>query len=205
MAKPSFMPQAPMSTHAATAVVEDYGSQDGAYEKNRVEENHREYSYMLLGGSKMVYLTAARLVGIRFVATMSASADVLAMASMELDIGNIDEGTTITVKWRGKPVFIRHRTAEEIQAAVDTDITTLVDQQTDEERYVGPANWFVVLGVCTHLGCVPLPGQGDYKGWFCPCHGSHYDTSGRIRKGPAPLNLEVPEYSFMTDTLLKLG
>ena len=114
-------------------------------------------------------------------------------------------GTTITVKWRGKPVFVRHRTAEEIQAAVDTDITTLVDQQTDEERYVGPANWFVVLGVCTHLGCVPLPGQGDYKGWFCPCHGSHYDTSGRIRKGPAPLNLEVPEYSFMTDTLLKLG
>ena len=184
------------------------GSYDSQFEDARIapgDQSKRDFSYLLLGGSKMLYLTVARLLVIRFVSSMSASADVLAMASMELDIANIDPGSTITVKWRGKPVFVRHRTQEEIDAAVNVDVSTLVDQQTDAERLVGAPNWLVVLGVCTHLGCVPLPNQGEYKGWFCPCHGSHYDTSGRIRKGPAPLNLEVPEYSFLSDTLLKLG
>jgi len=195
------------TTTATADKVDHLGSYDTTFANNRLElgDNSRNYNYMLMAGSKMLYMTAARLALIRVVASMSASLDVLAMASMELEIGNIAPGTTVTVKWRGKPVFVRHRTQEEIDAALSVPVETLVDKQTDGERHVGPAHWLVVLGVCTHLGCVPLPGQGDYKGWFCPCHGSHYDTSGRIRKGPAPLNLEVPEYSFLTDTLLKLG
>jgi len=129
---------------------------------------------------------------------MSAAADVLAMASLEVDLSGIQEGETVTVKWRGKPVFIRHRTPDEIALAEGEDITGFRDPQTDAERVVDP-KYLVVIGVCTHLGCVPIAGAGDYNGWFCPCHGTHYDISGRIRKGPAPYNLEVPEYRFMDD------
>lgn len=126
---------------------------------------------------------------------MSASADVLALASAEFDIGGISEGTTITVKWRGKPVFIRHRTDGEIDTENAVNVASLRDQQTDAERVTDP-KWLIVLGICTHLGCVPISGAGEYNGWFCPCHGSHYDTSGRIRKGPAPLNMEIPPYTL---------
>ena len=126
---------------------------------------------------------------------MSASADVLALASAEFEIGAISEGTTITVKWRGKPVFIRHRTDAEVDTENAVSISGLKDPQTDAERVTDP-KWLVVLGICTHLGCVPITNAGDYHGWFCPCHGSHYDASGRIRKGPAPLNLEIPPYSL---------
>ena len=127
---------------------------------------------------------------------MSASADVLALASAEFDVGAVAPGKTITVKWRGKPVFIRHRTSEEIKSAVDADSVSMRDPQPDSARVIKP-EWLVTLGVCTHLGCVPLANSGEYNGWFCPCHGSHYDTSGRIRKGPAPLNLEIPPYKFI--------
>lgn len=113
-------------------------------------------------------------------------------------------GMSSTVKWRGKPVFIRHRTKKEIDAAVADDSQSLRDQETDAERVQKP-EWVVVVGVCTHLGCVPINGAGEWGGWFCPCHGSHYDTSGRIRKGPAPLNLVVPQYKFLTDTKVLLG
>lgn len=132
---------------------------------------------------------------------MQPSADVLALASAEFDVGGIAEGTTLTVKWRGKPVFIRHRTDAEIAAEAAVNISTLRDQQTDAERAKDP-KWLVVLGVCTHLGCVPISGAGEYGGWFCPCHGSHYDVSGRIRKGPAPLNLELPPYTLENGKLL---
>ncbi len=110
------------------------------------------------------------------------------------------------VKWRGKPLFIRHRAQGEIDAARSASLSDLKDPQEDGARVkAGKEEWLIILGVCTHLGCVPLPGQGDYKGWFCPCHGSHYDTSGRIRKGPAPLNLEVPPYVFLSDDNVLVG
>jgi len=151
-----------------------------------------------------MYASAARLAVIRVVSSMSASADVLALGSLEVPLTNIAEGNTMTVKWRGKPVFIRHRTATEIEEARQTAQSELKDPQQDEDRAQKP-EWLVVLGVCTHLGCVPIANAGDYHGWFCPCHGSHYDTSGRIRKGPAPLNLEVPQYRFLVDDKILLG
>ena len=133
---------------------------------------------------------------------MNPAADTLALASTEVDLEALEEGQSITVKWRGKPVFIRHRTKEEISSAKDQLLDGLRDPQTDDDR-VQNDKYIVLVGVCTHLGCVPL-GQksgdvkGEYGGWFCPCHGSHYDHSGRIRKGPAPTNLEVPKYSFLS-------
>ena len=160
------------------------------------DESKRAFTYFALSGARFMYASAARLTVMKFVATISASADVLALASLECDIGGIAEGDTVTVKWRGKPVFVRHRTPDEIADAEAVDIKTLRDQETDAARVL-KSEWLVVLGVCTHLGCVPLVNQGEYNGWFCPCHGSHYDTSARIRKGPAPLNLEVPPYKFI--------
>ena len=141
---------------------------------------------------------------------MNPAADVLALATIEVDLAEVESGQAITVMWRGKPVFIRHRTNGEVLAA-QAEIEDLPDPQTDAERTKeGHEQWLVVVGVCTHLGCIPL-GQksgdsvGDYGGWFCPCHGSHYDTSGRIRKGPAPDNLPVPEYEFVEDLRIRIG
>ena len=141
--------------------------------------------------------------------TMNPSKDVLALASTEVDLSPIEEGQSLTVMWRGKPIFIRHRTNEEIEAASATGVTSLVHKASDESRVKNP-KWLIVVGVCTHLGCVPLgqkigDSKGDFNGWFCPCHGSHYDTSGRIRKGPAPLNLEVPPYEFVSDDIIRIG
>jgi ubiquinol-cytochrome c reductase iron-sulfur subunit len=141
--------------------------------------------------------------------TMNPSAEVLALASTEVDLGPIAEGQRITVTWRGNPVFIDHRTPEQIQEAEAVDVAELPDPQPDAERVEQP-EWLVVIGVCTHLGCVPLgqktgQSRGEFGGWFCPCHGSHYDTSGRIRKGPAPLNLPVPPYEFTGDSTIVIG
>jgi ubiquinol-cytochrome c reductase iron-sulfur subunit len=141
--------------------------------------------------------------------SMNPSADVLAMASTAVDLSGIDEGMAITVMWRGSPVFVRHRTAEEIESARETPLSELRDPQTDEERTIRP-EWLVVVGVCTHLGCVPLGNKpsdprGTYGGWFCPCHGSVFDTSGRIRSGPAPTNLPVPGYEFESDSRVVIG
>jgi len=144
-----------------------------------------------------------------FLKSMNPAEDTLALGSTEVDISNIDIGEAITVKWRGKPVFIRRRTPEEIIEAKNVDIKSLKDPENDAAR-VKKEEWLVVLGVCTHLGCVPL-GQkmadvkGEYNGWFCPCHGSHYDSSGRIRKGPAPDNLAVPPYSFINESTIMIG
>ncbi|KAJ1966880.1 ubiquinol--cytochrome-c reductase catalytic subunit rip1, partial [Dimargaris verticillata] len=136
-----------------------------------------------------------------FLANLSASADVLALAKVEVDLNAIPEGKNVIIKWRGKPVFVRHRTPEEIEEANQIDISSLRDPQTDADRVKQP-EWLVMLGICTHLGCVPVGESGDFGGWYCPCHGSHYDISGRIRKGPAPLNLEVPNYEINGDSLI---
>ena len=141
-----------------------------------------------------------------FIDQMNPSADTLALASIEFDIAKVVEGQQAVVKWRGKPVFVRHRTKAEIAKAVADDKAELRDPATDASRHKdGKPEWLVVVGVCTHLGCVPNFGLGEYGGWFCPCHGSVYDTSGRIRQGPAPLNLEVPDYAFLSDTKVKIG
>ena len=129
---------------------------------------------------------------------------IAAGAPIEVDLSAIAEGSSVTVKWRGKPIFVRHRTPKEIKEAVDVQLAQLPDPQADAQRVKKP-EWLVVIGVCTHLGCIPLGNQGEYDGWFCPCHGSAYDTSGRIRKGPAPKNLEVPNYAFASDTKLTIG
>jgi len=129
---------------------------------------------------------------------------IAAGAPIDVDLSAIAEGSSVTVKWRGKPIFVRHRTPKEIKEAVDVTLAQLPDPQADAQRVKKP-EWLVVIGVCTHLGCIPLGNQGEYDGWFCPCHGSAYDTSGRIRKGPAPKNLEVPNYAFASDTKLTIG
>lgn len=141
-----------------------------------------------------------------FVNSMNPSADVLALSSIEVDLSPIQPGQTIKVKWRGVPVFIRNRTKEDIDLARSVAMSDLKDPQKDEDRVQkGHEQWLVMRGVCTHLGCIPLADAGDYKGWFCPCHGSHYDGSGRVRKGPAPTNLEVPQYVFLSDNRIKIG
>ncbi|GBD41118.1 Ubiquinol-cytochrome c reductase iron-sulfur subunit [bacterium HR39] len=144
-----------------------------------------------------------------FVDSLNPSMEVLATASTELDLEPIQEGQRVTIMWRGKPVFVAHRTQQEIEAARQVRLDELRDPEPDEERAPRP-EWLIVVGICTHLGCVPLGNRtgeprGEWGGWFCPCHGSHYDTAGRIRKGPAPRNLEVPPYTFQTDTLVRIG
>jgi ubiquinol-cytochrome c reductase iron-sulfur subunit len=182
--------------------------------------NRRDF--LVLAGNTFAAVGAASLIW-PFVAQMNPDATALALASIEVDLTPVKEGQAITVMWRGKPVFIRNRTADEIKQAQAVDVKALVDGNarndalpdatpgTDADRVKkGKENWLVLVGICTHLGCIPkgqsiADAKGDFGGWFCPCHGSHYDTSGRVRKGPAPRNLEVPVYSFMSDTKIKIG
>ncbi len=146
-----------------------------------------------------------------FLDYMNPSADVLALASVEVDLAPIEAGSGITVLWRGKPIFVRHRTPQEIKEAENVQLASLIEPQPDSARVKpGHAEWIVVVGICTHLGCVPLGNQptdprGDWGGWFCPCHGSQYDTSGRVRHGPAPANLALPPYDFDSNTKIKIG
>ena len=139
-----------------------------------------------------------------FIDQMNPDNSVKALASTEVDISQIQPGKAITVLWRGKPVFVKRRTPEEIAEAKKVKLDELKHPEKDEDR-VKKEEWLVMLGVCTHLGCVPLSNKGEYNGWFCPCHGSHYDTSGRIRKGPAPTNMEVPKYEFVDNNTIKIG
>lgn len=169
-------------------------------------ESRRDF---LLISTSVVGAVGAGMAVWPFIDQMNPAADTLALSTTEVDLSPIEEGQSITVVWQGKPVFIRHRTAEEIEQAKKDDTAGLPDPQNDADRIQKP-EWLVLIGTCTHLGCIPL-GQksadpkGDFGGWFCPCHGSHYDTSGRIRKGPAPLNLAVPPYQFLSDTNIKIG
>ena len=157
---------------------------------------------------------AAILVGAiawPFIDSMNPSKDVLALSAVEVDLTPVAEGSGITIVWQGKPIFVRHRTAAEIKSAQDTRLDQLTDPQADADRVkAGHDQWIVLIGICTHLGCVPLGNKpsdprGDYGGWFCPCHGSQYDTSGRVRHGPAPANLPLPPYAFESDTKIKVG
>jgi len=150
-----------------------------------------------------------------FINNLNPAADTLALSTVEVNVQPIAVGQAVTVKWRGKPLFVRHRTPEEIKEAEAVPLSQLRDPQTDNSRVTDTAKkvrpeWLIQIGVCTHLGCVPLgnkPGdpKGPFGGWFCPCHGSAYDTSGRIRQGPAPKNLEIPPYLFTSDTLVRVG
>lgn len=179
------------------------------------EGTRRDFLYYATAGTGAV---AAGAAAWPLVNQMNPSADVLALSSIRVDISGVEPGTQLTVKWLGKPVFIRRRTQAEIDAARAVAVEELVDKASenankpgtdaaDENRAMDETGeWLVMMGVCTHLGCVPLgDGAGDYGGWFCPCHGSHYDTSGRIRKGPAPRNLDVPVAEFVDENTIKLG
>jgi len=168
------------------------------------DPSNRTWNYALIGGARFMGASTGRAMVVNFLATLNPAADVLALASIEVDISKLAAGQCITVKWRGKPVFIRSRTDDEVAGVADVPMSELRDPESDADRAQKPET-LVVLGVCTHLGCVPITGAGDFGGWFCPCHGSHYDCSGRIRKGPAPMNLEVPPYSFADDTKLLIG
>jgi ubiquinol-cytochrome c reductase iron-sulfur subunit len=175
----------------------------------------RDFLYVATGAAGAVATGAAVWP---LVNQMNPSADVLAVSTKEVDVSAVEPGTQLTVKWLGKPVFIRHRTPEEIDAARAVDISELRDgtaenanlgkdaDASDANRALDEAGeWLVMMGVCTHLGCIPLGDSGDFGGWFCPCHGSHYDTAGRIRKGPAPRNLDIPVAGFVADQIIKLG
>jgi ubiquinol-cytochrome c reductase iron-sulfur subunit len=188
------------------------------------EVNRRDFLYIATGTIGAVGTAVAAWP---FIYQMNPDASVLALASIEVDLAPIAEGQAITLKWRGNPVFVRHRTAKEIEAAKAIKLEDLKDPEarndnvkdgdpaTDENRVVGGKEQFLVMmGVCTHLGCVPLGNEGDYAvvegnaksgGWFCPCHGSHYDTAGRIRRGPAPENLHVPKYEYLSDSKIRIG
>ncbi len=157
-----------------------------------------------MAGGGVAAAHATKNIVIDFLSSMGATADVLALAKIEVDLSGIPEGKNAVFKWQGKPLFVRHRTSEEIDSAKSVDLTTLRDPQHDDDRVERP-EWLILIGVCTHLGCVPISNAGDYGGYLCPCHGSHYDASGRIRKGPAPENLEVPKYVFQSDELLVVG
>jgi ubiquinol-cytochrome c reductase iron-sulfur subunit len=166
----------------------------------------RDFLYLAAGAFTAVGAAAALWP---FIHSMNPAADVLALASIEVDLAPIQVGQRIKVAWRGKPVFIDHRTPQDIEAARNVQVGELPDPEPDQRRVKKP-EWLVVVGVCTHLGCIPLgtgatDQRGEYGGWFCPCHGSHYDTSGRIRRGPAPRNLAVPDYTFLNDTTIRIG
>ena len=174
--------------------------------KETVDDTKRDF---LLYSTYTVGAVGALAAAWPFIDSMNPSKDVLALASTELDLSSVEEGQSITAMWRGKPVFIRKRTADEIKLAKSIKLSELKDPQSDGDR-VQKDQWLVLVGICTHLGCIPS-GQkggdvkGDFNGWFCPCHGSHYDTSGRIRKGPAPKNLDVPPYRFTNETNIIIG
>ncbi|QPC85303.1 ubiquinol-cytochrome c reductase iron-sulfur subunit [Mesorhizobium sp. NBSH29] len=181
-----------------------------------IDHNRRDFLYVATGVAGAVGAAAAAWP---FIDQMRPDASTLAASSIEVDVASVTEGMSLTVKWRGKPVFIRNRTPAEVKAAQDVKLEDLKDPvarnsnikgdapATDIDRSAGEGkeNWLVMVGVCTHLGCVPLGQQGDFGGWFCPCHGSHYDTAGRIRKGPAPENLPVPTFQFISDTKIRIG
>jgi ubiquinol-cytochrome c reductase iron-sulfur subunit len=199
-------PSVPVPSGVQT--LDDYGSVDNAFYSDRIdkvkEPERRAFAYLMLTTVRFAYASAARMLVVKIVASLSISASAAALATADFDLSNVEFGETITVKWRGKPIFIRRRKDEEIAEVRAVPLDHLRDRETDDERVLNP-EWIVVIAICPHLGCVPVSNAGEFNGWFCPCHGSHYDISGRIRKGPAPLNLEVPPYKFMDEKNLLIG
>lgn len=172
------------------------------------EPSRRDFIYIATGAAAAV---GAGSLAWPMITQMGAAADTRAAGSIEIDVSKISEGQQLKVLWRGKPVFVRYRTAKEIAEAEKVELDGLRDPQTDAERFAPTPNGdinkqlLVMIGVCTHFGCIPVGEAGDFDGWYCPCHGSHYDTSGRIRKGPAPKNMEIPPYEYISDTVIKVG
>jgi len=187
--------------------VPNFDEYRNAYTENANEsskahaDDKQTYSYISTFGIGLATAYGAKAIVRDVVSNLAPSADVLALAKIEVKLSDIPEGKNVTLKWRSKPLFIRHRTAAEIERERSVDVASLRDPEADESRVKEP-EWLVLLGICTHLGCVPLANAGDFNGYFCPCHGSHYDASGRVRKGPAPLNLEIPPYEFKDDLLV---
>jgi len=171
---------------------------------NETDTPRRAFTYVIAGGLGVAGVAGGKHLVQDILSTLSASADVLAVSKVEVNLAEIPVGKNVVVKWRGKPLFVRHRTEEEIAETRAVDVNSLRDPERDEDRTKHP-NYLITLGVCTHLGCVPIANAGDFGGYYCPCHGSHYDGSGRIRKGPAPTNLEVPEYNFIDDSTVVVG
>ena len=167
------------------------------------DPNRRDFIHIAAGAAAV---GAGAMAAWPLVNSMNPAADTLALSTIEFDLTKVQEGQQVVIKWQGKPVFVRYRTPAEIERARADDRAGLKDPATDADRVKpGHQQYLVVIGSCTHLGCVPTFGAGDFGGWFCPCHGSHYDTSGRIRKGPAPANLVVPTYEYVSDTRVKIG
>ncbi len=195
---------------------------DHTADEINTETTRRDFIYYATAGAGAVAVGGATAY---IIDAMNPSADVLALAAIRVDVSGVAEGTQLTVLWQGKPVFIRYRTPEEIIASRETPLSDLKDPNAENANLTGEAEatdanralaafegadvpedaWLVQIGICTHLGCVPLGEQGDFGGWFCPCHGSHYDTAGRIRKGPAPRNLAIPVVQFVDETTILLG
>jgi len=167
-------------------------------------EDRHTFSYVSTTGGALLALYFAKTAVRDVVMYLAPSADVLAMGKVEIKLSDIPEGKNAIIKWRSKPLFVRHRSQAEIDRERAVDLASLRDPQTDDQRVIKP-EWLVLIGVCTHLGCIPIANAGEYGGYFCPCHGSHYDGSGRIRKGPAPLNLEIPPHEFVDEDLLVVG
>lgn len=167
-------------------------------------DSRKLYTYFVTGAVGVGGVYSAKTIVHHMVYTLAAAKDVLALAKIEVNLDTIPEGKSVVFKWRGKPLFVRHRSAKEIQKEEAVDVSTLRDPQDDKDR-VKQSEWLIVVGVCTHLGCVPIANAGEFGGYYCPCHGSHYDASGRIRKGPAPLNLEVPPYEFLDKSTVVVG
>jgi ubiquinol-cytochrome c reductase iron-sulfur subunit len=191
------------------------GSESGPHRRHpardepKLEEGEGRRLFLLSMSSTLVTFTGFGFFVWPFLHSMNPAADVEATATTEIDISSIAPGESVTVVWRGKPVFVRHRTPEEIEAARSADGAPMPEPESDAAR-VKKAEWLVTIGICDHLGCVPrgqrpTDPKGDYGGWFCPCHGSHFDTSGRVRKGPAPNNMRVPEYEFVGTSRLRIG
>ncbi len=175
-------------------------------EVSPIDDEKRDFLFVTTAG---LAIAGGAVTAVSLINTMNPAKDVLALSTTEVDLSPVEEGQSLTVMWRGKPIFIRHRTKDEIDSAKNVADNELIHKASDDSRVENP-KWLVVVGVCTHLGCVPLgqkigDNKGEFGGWFCPCHGSHYDTSGRIRKGPAPLNLEIPPYKFVSDDIIKIG
>lgn len=193
----------------ATSMRDDLMHQDSSGDSPSLLPHKPRRDFLILATSALGAVGAGAFI-YPFIRSMNPASDVLSASTVEVNLKPVAEGQAITVLWRGKPLFIRHRTAKEIQDVRAIPLNKLIDPQADQDRFKTHPEWLVVVGVCTHLGCVPLgqkatDNRGEYGGWLCPCHGSEYDISGRVRRGPAPRNLEVPNYTFLNDSTLRVG